>query len=79
MNELNPEDRIQISSTKSLCGFAEELARTAAQANFLETYWSAKKKNRVSGPGKMIKALSEQEREVVKQLKPEHFNHRLFR
>jgi hypothetical protein len=73
MNDLNPKDRIQISSTKSLYGFAEELAGTAAQADFLESYWSAKKKNEVSGPGKMIEALSEQEREVIKQLKPEHF------
>ena len=71
-------DRIQISTSKNPKRFAEELATTAAQADFLETYWSTKKKNRVSGPGKMIEALSDQEREVVRQLKPEHFNNRLW-
>lgn len=68
-----------ISSTKRLRKFAEELAGTAMQADFLETYWSAKKKNKVSDPGKMIAALSEQEKEIVKQLKSEHFNHRIFK
>ena len=72
------KDKIQISSTKSPRRFAQELADAAMISDFLETCWSAKKKNRVSGPGKMIEALSDQEREVVRQLKPEHFNNRLF-
>ena len=71
-------DRIQISSTKSPRKFAQELAEAAMISQFLDTGWSAKKKNSVSGPGKMIEALSNQEREVVKQLKAEHFNNRLF-
>ena len=71
--------KIQITSTKRLGKFAEELTETAMRADFLETFQSAKKKNKVSSPGKMIEALSEQEREIIKQLKPEHFNHRLFK
>ena len=69
-------DRIQISSTKNPRRFAQELSEAAMVSNFLDTCWSAKKKNSVSGPGKMIEALSDQEREIVKQLKPQHFNNR---
>jgi hypothetical protein len=66
-------NKIRISSTRSPRKFAHEAAMIS---DFLETGW--KKKNSVSGPGKMIEALSDQEREIVKQLKPEHFNNRLF-
>ena len=72
------KNRVIISSTKSTRKFAQELAEVAMRAEFFDTCWSAKKKNKVSGPGKMIEALSDQEREVVKQLKPEHFNNRFF-
>ena len=68
------KDKIRVSSTKIPRKFAQELAEAA----MLETGWSTKKKNSVSGPGKMIEALSDQERDIVKQLKPEHFNNRLF-
>ena len=71
-------DKIRISSTRSPQKFAQKLAEAAMISDFLETGWSAKKKNSVSGPGKMIEALSDQERKIVKQLKPRHFNNRLF-
>lgn len=68
----------KISCSKNPKMFAQKLAETAMIAPFLDTCWSAKKKNKVSGPGKMIESLSEQERCVVRQLRAHHFNNRLF-
>jgi hypothetical protein len=42
---------IRISSTRSPQKYAQELAETAMISGFIDTCWSAKKKNSVSGPG----------------------------
>ena len=73
--ECNPSP-YHISSTKSPFLFAQELAERALTAQFFDTYWNPRRKNKLSGPGKVIESLSEQEKEVIQQLKPEHFNHR---